>query len=372
MTGDKQGPAVTSPYSHKGDMCNIITFYINLPGYNHSMFKLSAFRTGTAALALTALYALPAQATQVATSIKPLELLVRAVADDSVQVTTLVPPGASPHTYTMRPSQRRALQDADLIFWVGPEMESFLIRLLAGEEFHDRAVALAGDEDHHEEESDHDHHDEAGSEHDHHEEAEHEHDDEHPDEHEHEVAGHEGHHHDHGDGEDPHIWVDPETALDMAREIHHHLSELKGANQEQLDQNLKQFEVSLKATEQQIRTTLEPARKISLFAYHSAFERFAEHYDLTLEGVLTLNPELTPGARHIAEVQETLRNANHPCLLTEPQFNRQWWQSITRDMDVTFSTWDPLATDIKAGPEGYIEFQTSIADAVLQCLPEQP
>lgn len=355
------------------------------------MFKLSAFRAGTAALALSTLYALPAQATEVATSIKPLELLVRAVAGDSVKVTTLVPPGASPHTYTMRPSQRRALQDADLIFWVGPEMESFLIRLLAGEEFHDRAIALAGDEDqdHHQDEGeDHDHHDEAGSEHDHQEEAEHDdhhevaesehdhheqaeegHDHEHPDEHEHQVAGHD-HHHDHGDGEDPHIWVDPELALDMAREIHHQLSALEGANQEQLDHNLKQFEASLKATEQKIRTKLEPAGNISLFAYHSAFERFAEHYGLKLEGVLTLNPELAPGARHIAEVQETLRHASHPCLLTEPQFNTQWWQSITRGIDVTFSTWDPLATDIKAGPEGYIEFQTSIADAVLQCLPE--
>ena len=85
--------------------------------------------------------------------------------------------------------------------------------------------------------------------------------------------------------------------------------------------------------------------------------------------MLTLNPELSPGARHIAEVQNRLQQANQPCLLTEPQFNRQWWRSITEGLDITFSTWDPLATDIESNADGYINFQNSIADAVANCLP---
>jgi zinc transport system substrate-binding protein len=109
---------------------------------------------------------------------------------------------------------------------------------------------------------------------------------------------------------------------------------------------------------------------ISLFSYHSAFERFAEHYNLHLDGVLTLNPELSPGARHIAEVQNKLEQATQPCLLTEPQFDRQWWRAITEGMNVTFSTWDPLATDIESNQQGYINFQNSIAEAVLKCSPE--
>ena len=87
-----------------------------------------------------------------------------------------------------------------------------------------------------------------------------------------------------------------------------------------------------------------------------------------------LKSELDPNSDfpelHIAEVQEKLRNANHPCLLTEPQFNRQWWRSITENLNVTFSTWDPLATDIEATAQGYNNFQHSIVDAVLNCLPE--
>ncbi|MDO6823540.1 zinc ABC transporter substrate-binding protein [Marinobacter sp. 1_MG-2023] len=306
--------------------------------------------------------------TQILTSIKPLELLVRAVATDDMHTTTLVPPGSSPHNYSMTPSKRRALESADVIFWVGPEMETFLTRLLTGSEFGERSVALmSSDVESTEEDHDHAHHD------DHEEHHEHEAHDEHEAHHEQEeqvTHDDHGHGHDHGDGEDPHIWVDPQMAITMAESIRDALAQLDGADQTTLDRNLEKFKASVARKEEQIRKQLEPLKDISLFAYHSAFTPFGEHYNLNVEGVLTLNPELSPGARHIAEVQETLRSANHPCLLTEPQFNRQWWHSVTEGLDVTFSTWDPLATDIAATANGYEAFQQSIADAVLKCLPE--
>ena len=117
------------------------------------------------ALALSALaIATPAAATNVVASIKPVELLVKAVAGDSVEVSTLIPPGSSPHNYSMKPSQRRALEQADVIFWVGPDMETFLNRLLGGKEFAGRAVAFMESEGG---ESEHDeHHEEHNHEHD--------------------------------------------------------------------------------------------------------------------------------------------------------------------------------------------------------------
>ncbi|MDY6841253.1 MAG: zinc ABC transporter substrate-binding protein [Pseudomonadota bacterium] len=300
--------------------------------------------------------------TRIVTSIKPVALIVSAIATEDMQTTSLVPPGSSPHNYTMKPSQRRALENADVIFWVGPDMESFLNRLLAGQEFSSRTIALM-DAEHESGEEPHDEpaHDERAD--DHHGEKDEKNDKE-------EERHNEGHGHDHGDGEDPHIWLDPELAIEMAETIHDALSALDGVDAAALTENLEQFQVSVRETDANIRDRLIPVHGISLFAYHSAFTRFAEHYDLKLEGILTLNPALSPGARHIAEVQDKLRNANHPCLLTEPQFNRQWWHSITENLDVTFSTWDPLATDIDATPEGYNNFQQSIVDAVLKCLPK--
>lgn len=312
--------------------------------------------------------------TRVVTSIKPLTLLASGIAPADTTISTLVPPGSSPHNYNMKPSQRRALDEADVIFWVGPDMETFLSRLLAGADFRQRTISLALDEpamaetDHADEHDDHDHedsgHHDEGHEDDHHE------DDGHDDHHE--AEEHEEHgHHDHGEGEDPHIWLDPALAEDMVEKMHKVLAQQPDADTAALARNLKQFKTRLKATETEIRAKLEPAHDISLFAYHDAFVRFAEHYDLNLEGTLTLNPELTPGARHIAKIQDQLGQGHHPCLLTEPQFNPGIWEVITENLDVTFSTWDPLGTDVEVSPEGYFEFQHSIADAVLKCLPEQ-
>ena len=304
-------------------------------------------RTGAVALGLAALLSplSTLAATQVVTSIKPVELLVKAVAPDDVEITSLVPSGSSPHNYSMRPSQRRALENADVIFWVGPEMETFLSRLLGGEEFKARAVSLMhGDEVPEAEAVDAHHH----GHHDDHNDA-----------------------HDHGDGEDPHIWLDPALALDMAQDIHRALSQLEGADTQALDANLARFETSLREAEDNIRHRLEPLADISLFAYHDAFTRYAGHFNLKLEGVLTLNPELSSGARHISEVQDKLRAANQPCLLTEPQFNRQWWRSITDGLDITFSTWDPLATDVESDRDGYVNFLQRITDNALSCLTEK-
>lgn len=279
--------------------------------------------------------------TNVVTSIKPVELLVKAVATDDIEVTSLVPAGSSPHNYTMRPSQRQALEKSDVIFWVGPEMETFLSRLLGGDEFRERTVSLM-------------HGDEVPKTND-------------TDEHEHE----DDHGHDHGAGEDPHIWLDPVMALEMATDIHQALSQLEDADTRALDANLARFKKTLLEAEEDIQHRLGPLANISLFAYHDAFTRYAGHFNLKLDGILTLNPELSPGARHIAEVQDKLRKANQPCLLTEPQFNRQWWRSITAGLDITFSTWDPLATDIESDRDGYVNFLQGIADNALACLPEK-
>ncbi|MFW5824737.1 MAG: metal ABC transporter solute-binding protein, Zn/Mn family, partial [Marinobacter sp.] len=171
-------------------------------------------------------------------------------------------------------------------------------------------------------------------------------------------------------GEDPHVWLDPALALAMAETMAEHLKQLDGVDTDAIDSNLAAFSDDLKALEADIREQLAPARDLDLFTYHDAFSRFAGHYDLSIAGVLTLNPERTPGARHLAQVQERLNNAPNPCLLTEPQFDRQWWRSLMEGVDMPLSTWDPLAADIEPSAQGYLEFQRSLARAVLGCLPE--
>lgn len=289
-----------------------------------------------------------ADAPRIVASIKPVELLVRAVAPDNLAVTSLVPAGASPHTYQLRPSERRTLQQADQVFWIGPGMETFLQRLLTGAELADRTHALnpevtpSGEGKEHGQNHTEGHH------------------------------GHDGHDHGHGhgEGEDAHVWLDPALALAMARDIAGVLKTLPGVSHSETDQRLRTFEQRLAQTESDIRKQLAAATDVSLFTYHDAFSRFAGHYGLTIAGVLTTNPQRSPGARHVAEVQAQLAATDNPCLLTEPQFSRDWWTAITDGVELRRGSWDPLASDIEADRNGYLRHQQSLADAVLACLPE--
>ncbi|WP_111495841.1 zinc ABC transporter substrate-binding protein [Marinobacter bohaiensis] len=309
-------------------------------------------------LTATAAAAQPEQPLKIVTSIKPLALLTQAVAPADTEIHTLIPAGASPHTYQLRPSDRRALADADLILWVGPELETFLEHLLESPEMKDRTLALMPDdikahegahEEHaeHHEEAEHEHHDEAG--HDHAAEEEHEH-----------------HHH----GVDPHVWLDPQIALTMTRAIEARLAQVRTDQADAMAGRLADFETALEMTEGDIRNRLTSLHDVDIFTYHDAFRRFAEHYGLHVSQALTLTPERSPGARHLAKVREELGGAAHPCLMTEPQFSRDWWQGLTEDLNLTITTWDPLGSDIPLERDGYLQFQQSLADAALSCLGE--
>ena len=290
---------------------------------------------------------LPAEESRphIMTSLHPLAFIAAEVAGDQAEIDVLVPAGASPHTYSMRPSERRALEQADHFLWVGPGMETFLERLVQQPSIRNKSLALGESLA----QNEHDTHD-------------HDHD----------------HDHDHGgngdvvrnsDGDwDPHIWLSPALSLIMAERLVAHLSEFDGFNAEQLESNLEQFRNELDSTDQRLQSELEPARSLSIFTYHDAFRHFAEHFDLTLAGTLTVNPERNPGARRLSELREHLREAQAPCVMTEPQFRGNWWNSLADDMELGISTWDPLGQSIDPEPGSYLRFVDSLAEAVKSCV----
>lgn len=272
----------------------------------------------------------------VVTSIKPLALLVDALAGTQVEVEVLLPPGSSPHGYQMRPSDRRKLAAADLILWVGPRMETFLAGVLDRAGRQTQTVALshalrdlprtngtdtpslsAGQFDR-------------------------------------EL--------------DPHIWLDPRLIPPMVDIIGPRLARLPGIDRNRISRASIQFKAAFEASEQHIATRLSALKSVSLFAYHDAFRRYADGYGLPLAGILTLNPSRAPGARHLSDLQARLAAASAPCLVTEPEFSTRWWQVLTRDRsDARQVSWDPLATRIEPGPDAFIRFRQSMARSILKC-----
>lgn len=293
----------------------------------------------------------------VVTSIRPLALLIAEVTGTDVELHTLIGAGQSPHTFQMRPSDRRQLADADLVFWIGPALETFLQDLMSQADLSPKSTALGPKilpelfGNGHSEHAQSDAHDQ------------HEHQAE---ESPYQEPGTPDHHHDHA-GADPHIWLEPELGLEMAKVIAAELKKTGLVDGERIDANLADFGERLAATDKRIRSWLASRGNATYFTYHDAFRPFTEHYGLEIAGSLTFSPEVQPGARHLSEVREKLRGATNPCVLTEPQFSRQWWKSITGGVDLTVSRWDPLANDIAPETGSYTRFLEGMAEAILNC-----
>lgn len=287
-----------------------------------------------AALTLMMFLSLHAQASQpsIVTSIHPLALVVKELVGDEAQVSALVPTNVSPHHYSMKPSERRRLQNAHRFIWLGPALEPFLADTLDDPDLERRSLALAN----------------AGS------------DPEH--------GGDHGH--DHGTaGTDPHIWLNPDEIRAMLPAMVDFMATVEGLDRAHLEDNHQRFRERLSETENDIRQRLAGLPPMDVFTYHGAFNHFANHFGVRIAGTLTANPERNPGARHLAELQRKLRNAQAPCLMVEPQFSKDWWEGLEIGQPVGVSHWDPLASEIAIREGGYTRLLEQLTDALVNCRP---
>ena len=279
------------------------------------------------------------QPPKVLTSIKPVQLIAQAITDGIAEPDVLLPPGASPHNHSLRPSDARLLKSADVMFWIGPDMEVFLERMLANSKS-TRSVpmmSVKGMHLRHYDEDDHAHHD-------------HSHD-----------------HHHHGDY-DAHIWLSPQNAIAMASTMSTTLSEMDPANTKQYKNNLKKFISSLNQVDARNKKKLAPVIKRPVFVFHDAYGYLQDHYHLNIAGHFTLNPEQQPGARHLAELRDKLKESGKTCVFREPQFQPAYINRIVQGLDTKVSLLDPLATDIAEGPNAYPEFLGGLVNNIVNCL----
>ncbi|WP_165767228.1 zinc ABC transporter substrate-binding protein ZnuA [Parendozoicomonas haliclonae] len=290
---------------------------------------------------------------KVLVSIKPLELIASAITDGVSQPELLLPPGTSPHDYSLRPSDVRKLTNADLVFWVGEDLESFMTDLLDRHVDKNRSIPLMDvpgvevknlltaeqDEDEH---AGHNHANEHGHEHDHH-----------------------GHNH---GSHDPHIWLSPENAIAMARTMTQALSEADKANAEKYQHNYLAFADKVQATDQLNQSVLKDAKKQGFFVFHDAWGYFTRHYGLTVLDTFTVSPEQAPGARHMVQLRNQLLEAGNTCIFREPQFKPSYLKTMTDKTDASVDVLDPLASDIKPGPDAYPQFMSELAVTIRDCL----
>ncbi|WP_336797848.1 zinc ABC transporter substrate-binding protein ZnuA [Erwinia aphidicola] len=300
-----------------------------------------------AGLSVAASLALPAQAAVVA-SVKPVGFIASAIADGVTPVEILLPDGASEHDYALRPSDIKRLQDADLVVWVGPEMEAFMTKSAASLTAQKnvemdtlpgvKALLLKGGED---EEEEHEGHAHGGAE-----------------EHEH-------HHH----GEyNMHLWMSPEIARKTAVAIHAKLLELMPQSKDKLDANLQHFEAELSSADAKIGNQLAPVKGKGYFVFHDAYTYFEKHYGLTPLGHFTVNPEIQPGAQRLHQIRTQLVEQKAACVFAEPQFRPAVIEAVARGTKVRSGTLDPLGTNITPGKDSYVTFLSQLSSQYASCL----
>lgn len=333
------------------------------------------FRSVVVGTLFSVMSVLPAFADiKVVVSIKPIHSLVSGVMA-GVGVPSLIVEGAgSPHTYALKPSQARALQDADVVFWVGAALETFLEKPLeslganAGIEalmdipglkqlpFREDGPGHDADEESHAKHED-------AHENAHEDEHKHEagHKDAHEDEHEDE------HHHDHGEF-DPHVWLDAENAKQMVRHISMTLVKTDPANAEVYRANTVAVLKRLDALDVQMTARLAPVADQPFVVFHDSYQYLEERFDLMAVGSITVVPDVMPGAERVGEILHRIHELKAVCIFAEPQFTSKLVQVIAQEGGVRTSVLDPLGAGIPAGPEQYFSLMGKLTDSMVECL----
>ena len=305
---------------------------------------------------------------KVVTSIKPIHSLVSYVMDGVGRPDLLVDGSSSPHTFQLKPSHATMLQEADIVFWIGEDLESFLETPLDSIAANAKRVTLMDSDqiellkfreknvfdDHHDDHDDHDEHEDHADGHD-----EHEGHDDH-DEHE----GHDDHAHHHGE-HDIHFWLDPEIAKSIVNITARELSEIDPNNKSTYEKNaanaIDDLEELINVTKSKINSNA------TYIVFHDAYQYFEQRFGIEVIGALTVNPEVLPGAKQLSEIREVIEHENVNCLFSEPQFNPSIANTIAKDTGIKAAVLDPLGAELEPGKELYFELISDMASSFENC-----
>ena len=297
---------------------------------------------------------------KVVASIKPIHSLASYLMDGIAKPDLIVDGYASPHGFAMKPSHAKMLQNADLVFWVGEDLESFLekplssiakkaekielieIKGLQVLKFRERNIF---DEHGHD---DHGHDDDHGKKEDDHDD--HGHDD------------HDGHAH----GEfDPHIWLDPINAKAMLNEMAEHLIENDPKNEAKYKSNLAKALQEIDKLTIDVMTDL--SNSVSSIVFHDAYQYFEERFNVKVLGAFTVNTDVMPGAEQLAEIREIIEHDKVACVFSEPQFNPDIIKAVAKDMNIKTGVVDPLGATLDPGKNLYFNLIRNMSASFKGC-----
>lgn len=283
---------------------------------------------------------------RVLVSLLPIHSLVASIMQGVAEPELLLPGGASPHSFALRPSQVRSIEQADLVVWVGPELETFLQRGLSGLGNSKKILTLAdlpalawlparsgglltvGGE--------------AAA------EADHEH-------------GHRG-------NRDYHFWLSPERAIVLVSQLRWKLTELDPAHASRYQANSERLVQRLQALQKSLAAGLAGLRGSRYAVFHDAYRYFEEEFGIQPLAIVAVHPERPPGARRLQQIRQAIREQQIDCIFSEPQFEPRLVQTLIDGTTARNGILDPLGAGLQPGPEAYFELLQALGDDLRLCL----
>ncbi len=306
---------------------------------------------------------------KVVASIKPIHSLASYLMNGVAKPDLIVDGYASPHGFAMKPSHAKMLQNADLIFWVGEDVENFLekplgsiakkaekielmqIKGLQVLKFRERNIFDDHDDHGHDDHDKKEDHDDHGKKEDHDDHGKKEdHDD------------HERHAH----GEfDPHIWLDPINAKVILNEMVEHLIENDPKNEAKYKSNLDEALKDIDKLTIDVMTEL--SNSVSSIVFHDAYQYFEKRFNVNILGAFTVNTDVMPGAEQLAEIREIIEHDKVACVFSEPQFNPDIIKAVAKDMNIKTGVIDPLGATLNPGKDLYFSLIKNMSASFKGC-----
>ena len=281
-------------------------------------------------------------------SIAPLQALAQGILGDKGTVTQLVPANMSPHSYTLKPVDLSRMSNADMIIWIGPQLEFFLNKPIERLQSTKKVLTVI------------------------------------------EVPGltlynlrvgknWQASDHDHKDGLtdklliqpfklDPHLWLNPDNAIIILDKISTLLQKLDPKNQEYYATQLTNRKKELLAVDNKIKQDLISLNTKPFLVFHDGYQYFEKHYHLDDLGTVMANPEIPLSGKQLQEIHEKIQTAKIICVFTEPQTNEKLANSIVSGTQAHLGMLDPLDSGLPQGWQGYTGLLEKNAAALKKCL----
>ncbi len=283
---------------------------------------------GWLAAASPAAAAKPEAGTGFVASIAPVHSLLARVMEGARRPRLLVTGGRSPHAYALKPSDARALATARAVFWIGPELEGFLVKPLATLGRSVTVVELARTEG---------------------------------------VKarpfGSGG-----GGGTDPHLWLDPRNAAAMARIMVIVMANTDPENAVSYRRNGAELLAELAALDAELRQTLGPVTGVPYLVFHDAYGYFEKRYGLAASGAVAPGADRPPGARRLRILKRRIVDSKIACVFTETEFTPALAKTLIEGTATRIGVLDPLGAGLDPGPGLYAGLMRGLARSLVGCL----